>query len=54
MNAMMGRSSIIGLCACRLRKDVNDSQGDLAKFDKLKDVRALEYDVDKLTQKLKR
>ncbi|GAX77261.1 hypothetical protein CEUSTIGMA_g4707.t1 [Chlamydomonas eustigma] len=39
----------------RLRKDVADSKGDLgALLDSLKDVRSLQYDVDMLSQKLKR
>jgi hypothetical protein len=40
----------------RLRKDVEQSRGGdvAAVLDGLRDVRSLEYDVDSLTQKLKR
>ena len=39
---------------CRLRQDVEQSGGQCASFDQLRDVRSLEYEVDLLTQKLKK
>jgi centromeric protein E len=37
----------------RLRKDLQDAGGDLATFDRLQEVRTLEYEVDFLTNKVK-
>lgn len=37
----------------RLRKDIGDAGGDMSKFDKLRDVRSLEYDVVQLSNKNK-
>lgn len=37
----------------RMRKDLQDAGGDLATFDRLQEVRTLEYEVDFLTNKVK-
>lgn len=37
----------------RLRKDIGDAGGNMDTFDKLKDVRSLEYDVVQLNNKNK-
>uniref|UniRef100_A0A7S3R1D0 Uncharacterized protein n=1 Tax=Dunaliella tertiolecta TaxID=3047 RepID=A0A7S3R1D0_DUNTE len=38
----------------RMRSDIEKAGGSCVSFDNLRDVRSLEYDVDMLTQKLKR